>query len=67
MVEQGMLCASHFKDKITDSLQRNGSTVVLHEEMFIGFCCDGASVMLETKSEVGKLFKDQFPDVVMWR
>uniref|UniRef100_A0A3Q1CEZ2 Uncharacterized protein n=1 Tax=Amphiprion ocellaris TaxID=80972 RepID=A0A3Q1CEZ2_AMPOC len=32
----------------------------------IGFCSDGASVMLGVKSGVGKLLKDDFPSIVLW-
>jgi len=38
----------------------------LLQEVFIGFCSDGASVMLVTKSGVGKLLKNEFPDIVLW-
>jgi len=39
---------------------------IMLQEVFIGFCSDGASVMLETKSGVGKLLKGEFPDIVLW-
>eukprot|EP00794_Sanderia_malayensis_P019804 gene19804-21744_t len=32
----------------------------------IVFTCDGASVMLGVKSDVGKRLKDQFPAIVIW-
>uniref|UniRef100_A0A3P8U5N6 DUF4371 domain-containing protein n=1 Tax=Amphiprion percula TaxID=161767 RepID=A0A3P8U5N6_AMPPE len=32
----------------------------------IGFCSDGASVMLGVKSGVRKLLKDDFPSIVLW-
>ena len=34
--------------------------------MFIGFCSDEASAMLGATSEVGKLPKDPFPDIMLW-
>ena len=55
LVELESLCASHIADKIVDCLLKNGYTIELLQELFIGFCCDGASVMLRTKSGVGKL------------
>jgi len=60
------LCASHIIDAILDCLRKNGFTTELLQEVFIGFCSDGASVMLGTKSGVGKLLKDEFPDIVFW-
>eukprot|EP00794_Sanderia_malayensis_P005140 gene5140-5788_t len=32
----------------------------------IAFTCDGASVILDVKSGVGKMLKDQFPAIVIW-
>ena len=60
------LCASHIKDAILDCLRKNGFTTELLQEVFIGFCSDGASAMLGTKSGVGNLPKDEFPDIVLW-
>ena len=60
------LCASHIKDAILDCLRKNGFTTELLQEVFIGFCSNGASVMLGTKSGVGKLLQDEFPDIVLW-
>ena len=42
------------------------SPLELLQEVLIGFCSDGASVMLGTKSGVGKLLKDEFPNIVLW-
>ena len=36
------------------------------QEIFIRFCSDGASVMLDIKSGVGKLLKYKFPDMILW-
>ena len=66
IVELESLCASHIADKIVDCLLKNGYTIELLQELFIGFCSDGASVMLGTKSGVGKLLKDKFPDIILW-
>ena len=66
LVELESLCASHIADKIVDCLLKNGYTIELLQELFIGFCSDGASVMLGTKSRVGKLLKDKFPDIILW-
>jgi len=60
LIELENLCAS------SDCLLKNGFTNELLQEVFIGYCSDGASVMLGTKSEVGKLLKDEFPDIVLW-
>ncbi|KAK5868102.1 hypothetical protein PBY51_012542 [Eleginops maclovinus] len=38
----------------------------LLQEMLIGFCSDGANVMLGVKSGVGKLLQDDFPNIVLW-
>jgi len=65
LVDLETLCASHIKDAILDCLRKNGFTTDLLQEVFIGFCSDGVSVMLGTKSGVGKLLKDEFPDIVM--
>ena len=59
------LCASH-KDAILDCLLKNGFPNELLQELVTGFCSDGASVMLGTKSGIGKLLKDEFPDIVLW-
>jgi len=66
LVDLETLCALHIKDAILDCLRKNGFTTELLQEVFIGFCSDGASVMLGTKSGVGKLLKDGFPDIVLW-
>ena len=66
LVELESLCASHIADKIVDCLLKNGYTIELRHELFIGFCSNGASVMLGTKSRVGKLLKDKFPDIILW-
>ena len=66
LVELESLCASHIADKIVDSFLKNGYTIELLLEVFVGFCNDGASVMLETKSGVGKLLEDKFPDIILW-
>ena len=64
-VELESLCASHVADKIADCLLKNGYTIELLQDVFIGFCSDGASVMLGTKSGVRKLLKDKFPDIIL--
>ena len=66
LVELESQCASHMADKIVDCLLKNGYTIELLQELFIGFCSDGASVMLGTKSGVGKLLKDKFPAIILW-
>ena len=66
LVDLKTLCASHIKNAILDCLRKNGFTTELLQEVFTGFCSDGTSVMLGTKSGVGKLLKDEFPDIVLW-
>ena len=66
LVELESLYASHIADKIVDCLLKNGYSIALLQEVIIGFCSDGASVMLGTKSGVGKLLKDKFPDIILW-
>ena len=66
LVDLETVCASHIKDAILDCLRKNGFTTELLQEVFIGFCSDGANVMLGTKSGVGKLLKDEFPVIVLW-
>ena len=66
LVKLKSLCASHIANKIVDCLRKNGYTIELLQEVFIGFCSDGASLMLGTKSGVGKLLKDKFPDIILW-
>ena len=66
LVELESLCASHIADKIVDCLLKNGYSIELLQEVIIGFCSDGASVMLGTKSGVGKLLEDKFPDIILW-
>ena len=65
LVELESQCASHIADKIVDCLLKNGYTIELLQGLFIGFCSDGASVMLGTKSGVGKLLKAKFPDIIL--
>ena len=55
LVELESLYASHIADKIVDCLLKNGYSIELLLEIIIGFCSDGTSVMLGTKSGVGKL------------
>ncbi|QQP55804.1 Uncharacterized protein FKW44_000253 [Caligus rogercresseyi] len=38
----------------------------LLQEMLIGFCSDGANVMLGVKSGVGKLLQGDFPNIILW-
>uniref|UniRef100_A0A3P9I7V3 DUF4371 domain-containing protein n=1 Tax=Oryzias latipes TaxID=8090 RepID=A0A3P9I7V3_ORYLA len=52
--------------KNSNCLLKNGFTMQLLQELLIGFCSDGASVMLGVKSGVGKLLKDDFPSIVLW-
>ena len=66
LVELESLYASHIADKIVDCLLKNGYSIELLQEVIIGFCSDGTSVMLGTKSGVGKLLKDKFPDIILW-
>ncbi|KAF3849538.1 hypothetical protein F7725_019257 [Dissostichus mawsoni] len=40
--------------------------VELDKKSSIGFCSDGASVMLGVKSGVGKLLQDDFPGIILW-
>ena len=65
LAELESLCASHIADKIVDCLLKNGYSIELLQEVIIGFCSDGASVMLGTKSGAGKLLKDKFPDIIL--
>ena len=65
-VELESLCTFHIADKIVDCLRKNGYTIKLLQEVLIESCSDGASVMLPTKSGVGKLLKDKFPDLILW-
>ena len=65
LVELKSMCASsHIADKIVDCLFKNRYSIELLQEVIIGFCSDGASVMLGTKSGVGKLLEDKFPDIL---
>ncbi|QQP40420.1 Uncharacterized protein FKW44_003943, partial [Caligus rogercresseyi] len=55
LIELDNLSAAHIKGKIMHCLLNNGFTMKLLQEMLIGFCSDGANVMLGVKSGVGKL------------
>uniref|UniRef100_A0A3P9HRP9 DUF4371 domain-containing protein n=1 Tax=Oryzias latipes TaxID=8090 RepID=A0A3P9HRP9_ORYLA len=66
LVDLDSLCAAHIKEKLINCLLKNGFTMQLLQELLIGFCSDGASVMLGVKSGVGKLLKDDFPSIVLW-
>ena len=66
LVELESLYASHIADKIVDCLAKNGYSIELLQEVIIGFCSDETGVMLGTKSGVGKLLKDKFPDIILW-
>ena len=66
LVELESLCASHIADKIVDCLLKNGYSIELLQKVIIGFCSDGASVMLGTKSGVGKLLEDKFSAIILW-
>ena len=57
LVDLETLCASHIKDAILDCLRKNGFTTELLQEVFIGFCSDGASVMLGNKIRCWKLLR----------
>ncbi|KAJ4944222.1 hypothetical protein JOQ06_012767 [Pogonophryne albipinna] len=60
------MSAAHIKEQIMGCLLKNGFTVELLREILIGFCSDGASVMLGVKSGVGKLLQDDFPGIILW-
>uniref|UniRef100_A0A3Q1BX24 DUF4371 domain-containing protein n=1 Tax=Amphiprion ocellaris TaxID=80972 RepID=A0A3Q1BX24_AMPOC len=66
LVELDSLNAAHIKVKLLTCLQKNGLSSQLLQQQLIGFCSDGASVMLGVKSGVGKLLKDDFPSIVLW-
>ena len=65
LVELESLSASHIAEKIVDCLLKNGYSIELLQEVIIGFCNDGTSVMLGTKSGVEKLLKDKFSDIIL--
>lgn len=67
LVELDSLCAAHIKEQLVGCLFKNGFTVELLWEVFIGFCSDRASVMLGVKSGVGKFLQDDFPGIVLWQ
>ncbi|KAK5884443.1 hypothetical protein CesoFtcFv8_018263 [Champsocephalus esox] len=58
LVELESMSAAHIKEQIMGCLLKNGFTVELLREILIGFCSDGARVMLGVKSGVGKLLQD---------
>ncbi|XP_060761422.1 E3 SUMO-protein ligase KIAA1586-like [Neoarius graeffei] len=66
LIELDSLSAAHIKEKLMRCLFTNGFTMELLQEMLIGFCSDGANVMLGVKSGVGKLIQDDFPDIILW-
>ncbi|KAJ3581691.1 hypothetical protein NHX12_016369 [Muraenolepis orangiensis] len=66
LVELDSMSAAHIKEQIMGCLLKNGFTVELLREILIGFCSDGASVMLGVKSGVGKLLQDDFPGIILW-
>lgn len=66
LVELDSPRAAHIKEKLVDCLLKNCFTMELLQELFIGFCSDGASVMLGVKSGVGKLLQDVFPAIILW-
>ncbi|KAJ4923574.1 hypothetical protein JOQ06_004112 [Pogonophryne albipinna] len=66
LVELDSMSAAHIKEQIMGCLLKNDFTVELLREILIGFCSDGASVMLGVKSGVGKLLQDDFPGIILW-
>ncbi|QQP53599.1 Uncharacterized protein FKW44_006129, partial [Caligus rogercresseyi] len=66
LIELDNLSAAHIKGKIMHCLLNNGFTMELLQEMLIGFCSDGANVMLGVKSGVGKLLQGDFPNIIIW-
>lgn len=60
LVELDSLNAAHIKEKLLTCLQRNGLSTQLLQEELIGFCSDGASVMLGVKSGVGNYSRMTF-------
>uniref|UniRef100_A0A3B3BXM0 DUF4371 domain-containing protein n=1 Tax=Oryzias melastigma TaxID=30732 RepID=A0A3B3BXM0_ORYME len=53
-------------DESTNFYTAKSFTMQLLQELLIGFCSDGASVMSGVKSGVGKLLKDDFPSFFLW-
>ncbi|KAJ3582092.1 hypothetical protein NHX12_015891 [Muraenolepis orangiensis] len=66
LVELDSMSAAHIKEQIMGCLLKNGFTVELLREILIGFCSDGASVMLGVMSGVGKLLQDDFQGIILW-
>lgn len=48
------------------SLSQGGFTMEYLRKNLVGFCSDGASVMLGRKSGVGARLKKDFPNIVLW-
>ncbi len=63
LVELDSLCAAHIKEQLMSCLFKNGFTIKLLQEVFIGSCSGGASVMPREKSGVVKLLQDDFPGI----
>lgn len=51
---------------VMQCLFANGFSKTYLENNLVGFCSDGASVMLGRKSGVSTLILDQFPNIIIW-
>ena len=49
-----------------NGLLKNDFTTELLQELLTRFCSDVASVMLETKSRIGRVLEERFSHLVLW-
>ena len=66
LIELEDTTSNSIKSELLRCLSRHGLKGEILQNQLIGFCSDGANAMLGSKSGVGVLFKEIFPNLFLW-
>lgn len=66
LIELSNASANNIYSQLLDCLNKHGFDESYLNKCFIGFACDGASVMLGKSSGVATLLKNKFPHLIIW-
>ena len=66
LIELEKTDAVSIKNDLIKCLGHYGLKKEVLQKCLIGFCSDGANVMMGAKSGVGKLLKEEFPNILIW-
>ncbi|XP_054834515.1 E3 SUMO-protein ligase KIAA1586-like isoform X2 [Eublepharis macularius] len=66
LIELEDVTANGIYQSLMSHIESLGFTEEFLQENLVALTCDGATVMLGCRGGVSKLFKDRFPDIVIW-